>query len=199
MDRREDSCRDIAVHAGETAPTVVAPLRSQPFNGQAPEPVGHSEQAGFAGLTSHILEPESGLDPHSPLVDEAYRCWRAVWEPTFFELTGLMKLHSDDFARQHELVTVFQEERCVGLTGFRYIDLDADVTRHDSYFGELASRGVCRGARLGPRGVHHRQLHGDARAPRPPWRPLVERDRDRTFAAPPCHLSRKRRTRDDAQ
>ena len=86
------------------------------------------------GLTCHVLDPDSGLEPRSALVDEAYCRWRAVWQPTFFELTGQVTLHSDEFCRQHELVTLFQAERCVGLTGFRYIDLGSDVTRHDSYF-----------------------------------------------------------------
>lgn len=91
-------------------------------------------QTEFAGLAYHVLDPDSGLEPRCPLVDEAYGRWRAVWEPTFFELTGLIKLHSDEFSRQHELVTVFQQGRCIGLTGFRYVDLDSDVSRHDSYF-----------------------------------------------------------------
>lgn len=104
METREDACRESAA--------------------QAPEPA----------LAYHLLDPDGGLEPRSPLVDEAYRRWRAVWEPTFLELTGLTKLHSDEFSRQHELVTVFQDGCCIGLTGFRYLDLDSDVTRHDSYF-----------------------------------------------------------------
>lgn len=111
MEPREDACR-----------------------GQVPDSGWQGEQTGFAGLAYNLLAPDSGLEPRSPLIDEAYCRWRAIWEPTFFELTGLSKLHSDEFSRQHELVTVFREGRCVGLTGFRYIDLDSAVTRHDSYF-----------------------------------------------------------------
>jgi hypothetical protein len=131
MKSRKGACCE----AQEPAQTTIASKVLQPSAGYRPESVGHSEQPRLAGLTYHLLQPDRRFEQHSPLVDEAYRCWRAVWEPTFAELTGLTKLYSDEFARQHELVTLFEDTRCVGLTGFRYIDLDSAIIRQDSYFG----------------------------------------------------------------
>jgi len=91
-------------------------------------------------------------------LDDAFSCWRAVWGQTLLELDGAARVFSDDFARQHELGSLFYAGRCVGLSGYRWVDLTRTANREDSYFkvwpesllGHIAARSalVCVGSNL---------------------------------------------------
>lgn len=80
------------------------------------------------------------LRPHEPATasravwDSAYDCWHTVWGQTLAELDGASALFSDDFTRQHELGCLFYSSRCVGMTGWRWVDLSRRADREDSYF-----------------------------------------------------------------
>jgi hypothetical protein len=86
------------------------------------------------GFSSVVLKPGPRGGSTPALLPEVYRCWKAVWMKTFAELMGAERVFSDDFTRQHEYIALFHEGRCIGLSTFRYVDLDSEFTRDDSYF-----------------------------------------------------------------
>jgi hypothetical protein len=81
-----------------------------------------------------LLKLSSRASRDRALLHDAYRCWREVWTATFAELDGVDRVHSDDFARQQEFVALFEEGRCIGLVGFRFLDLATEMACEDSYF-----------------------------------------------------------------
>jgi hypothetical protein len=111
-----------------------------------------------AELSYRLLRPASASGIERWRLAEAYRCWNAVWSETLRELDDASHVFSDDFSRQHELGALFFDERCIGLTGFRWVDLDLEHHRNDSYFKawpehalrDLAAAGsnICVGSNL---------------------------------------------------
>ena len=87
-----------------------------------------------SSLRYHLLVPHVESTAQRELLADAYRCWRVVWGQTLLELDGSERVFSDDLTRQHELGALFYAGRCIGLTGYRWLDLSLCVHRDDSYF-----------------------------------------------------------------
>jgi hypothetical protein len=75
-----------------------------------------------------------------------------VWTQTFAELEGLERLASDDFTRQDEIGALFHDWECVGMTFFRWVDLQNPIFKDDSYFkpwsAEALAKATSRGTRV---------------------------------------------------
>ncbi len=63
-----------------------------------------------------------------------YRLWEQVWIQTFFELEGARDLSSDNFTRQHEILSLTLGGECIALVCHRYVDLSFPASHKDSYF-----------------------------------------------------------------
>jgi hypothetical protein len=85
-------------------------------------------------LSYHLLHPKNAGPADLPLLGEAYRCWSTVWTQTLEELDHLKHVPSDDFSRQDEIGAIFHEWECIGLTAYRWVDLDNPIFKDDSYF-----------------------------------------------------------------
>jgi hypothetical protein len=128
----------------EVRDTMIVPrLRSEPSNVGAAvlEPDAERELSRYAYA---LLKPGTRSGRDRALLHEAYRCWREVWAQTFGELNGAERLFSDDFARQQEFVSLFQGGKCVGMVGFRFLDLATEVASDDSYFKIWPEHAVAR-------------------------------------------------------
>jgi hypothetical protein len=106
----------------------------------------------------HLLSPRrAGLSERARLVC-AYECWKSVWGKMLRELDGAELTFADDFARQDEIGALFHGDECVGLSGYRWLDLSLPFHRADSYFApwtalvldQIAARSprVCVGSNL---------------------------------------------------
>jgi hypothetical protein len=80
------------------------------------------------------------LRPHEPTcrerarLERAYACWQKVWSAMLSDLDGTELKFSDDFTRQDEIGALFLGDDCVGLSGYRWLDLSLSLARKDSYF-----------------------------------------------------------------
>jgi len=93
-----------------------------------------SDTAAAAGWSYHLFDPRAVEEDERLRLMAAYQCWYRVWSQTFRELDNSETLFSDDFSRQDEIGALFLDEACLGLSGFRWVDLSLPITRHDSYF-----------------------------------------------------------------
>lgn len=67
--------------------------------------------------------------------EKAYLCWRNNWEHAFkMEMGSDAWLSSDQFTRQDEILALFYQGECVGVSCFRRVDFNLNSSRHDSYF-----------------------------------------------------------------
>src|SRR5262245_7306877 len=87
-----------------------------------------------ARFSYQLLSPLTASGAQRELLEQAYTCWSSVWRQTLRELDGAGHVYSDDFTRQHELGCLFYSGQCVGLTGYRWVDLSLAESRDDSYF-----------------------------------------------------------------
>lgn len=78
---------------------------------------------------------------HGPEVLSTYSAWREVWLKEYRAL-GQRELASDSLARQENLVSVFYEGACAGLTAFRTIDLLSPIDRADSWISSWSSEAL---------------------------------------------------------
>jgi hypothetical protein len=102
-------------------------------------------------LIYRLIRPATASGLERWHLTEAYRCWHRVWSDTLRELDNASRVFSDDFTRQDELGTLFYEERCVGLTCFRWVDISLDHDRNDSYFKPWPENALQALATDGPR------------------------------------------------
>ncbi len=86
---------------------------------------------GVEALEYHLLKPRTS---RHPLLRSAYELWRDEWQATFAELEGITHIHSDEFVRQDEISVLSIGQRCVSVTGLRWLDLSLPMAREDSYF-----------------------------------------------------------------
>ncbi len=80
------------------------------------------------------------LRPHEPAARErarlerAFDCWHSVWGAMLRNLDGAELKFSDDFTRQDKIGALFLGDECVGLSGYRWLDLSLSFAKTDSYF-----------------------------------------------------------------
>jgi hypothetical protein len=88
------------------------------------------------------LDIRLSVFPGNSLVQESsqdreisYRCWKSVWGEVFQKEMQLDKtIYSDEFSRQDIIVSLFSQERCVGLAMIRLLPLDSELSFEDSFF-----------------------------------------------------------------
>src|SRR5580692_9143278 len=100
-----------------------------PRSGFVPRPTVRVE-----ALSYRTLQPRDAGVADLPLLGEAYRCWSDVWKTTLRELDNLPDVPSDEFTRQDEVVALFHEYECIGLTCLRWVDTSRPMFLDDSYF-----------------------------------------------------------------
>lgn len=67
--------------------------------------------------------------------NKAYMCWRENWEHAYtMELGNKNFLPSDQFSRQDEVMTIFYDGECAGVTFYNWAKSDDIWLRQDSYF-----------------------------------------------------------------
>src|SRR5690606_25121091 len=67
--------------------------------------------------------------------NQAYECWRAVWEHAFqVELGRSDSIPSDNFTRHDEILALFYKGECAGLSFFSFDDGGSPWFKEDSYF-----------------------------------------------------------------
>ncbi|HEX8954324.1 MAG TPA: hypothetical protein VF945_20865 [Polyangia bacterium] len=64
----------------------------------------------------------------------AHLCWQDTWSAMLRDLDGAELRFSDDFSRQDEIGALFCGDECVGLSGYRFVDLSLPWLQRDSYF-----------------------------------------------------------------
>jgi hypothetical protein len=103
-------------------------------------------------LTFSVLRPRNAGPIDLPLLGSAYECWKEVWHETLREVDGVDQVPSDEFTRQDEIGALFHGWECIGLMGYRHVDLGAAMFQDDSYFkvwSPAARRAACvQGSRL---------------------------------------------------
>jgi hypothetical protein len=103
-------------------------------------------------LSFHVLSPANPGPADYALLGEAYNCWSNVWKTTLFELDKAEHVPSDEFTRQDEIGALFHDWECVGLMGYRTVDLASAMHRDDSYFRvwteEARARATAKGTRM---------------------------------------------------
>lgn len=69
-------------------------------------------------------------------IEQSYELFKSVWKPFFENLIGeSYTYYSNDFTRQDFIQTLFYDNKCVGLTCLRYINLDYSFSIDDSWLG----------------------------------------------------------------
>jgi hypothetical protein len=85
-------------------------------------------------LSYHLLRPHTADAVERKRLLSAYECWQSVWSAMLRDLDGAELRFADDFTRQHEVGALFVGEECIGLSGYRWVDLSLPFHRADSYF-----------------------------------------------------------------
>jgi hypothetical protein len=86
------------------------------------------------GWSYHLLRPRQPPQRQKARVASAYQCWKRCWTEMMRELDGVELASSDDFLRQDEIGALYCGSVCVGLSGYRWIDIGMPAARDDSYF-----------------------------------------------------------------
>lgn len=86
------------------------------------------------GWSYHLMCPRSVDAAERERMVRAHLCWRDTWGAMLWDLDGEELRFSDDFSRQDEIGALFNGNECVGLSGYRYVDLSLPWQRVDSYF-----------------------------------------------------------------
>lgn len=68
--------------------------------------------------------------------NKVYDCWRQLWSTAFKQeiLQVDSDLYSNDFTRQDEVLALFYQGECVGLSCLRSVDFNEEATKDDAYF-----------------------------------------------------------------
>lgn len=66
----------------------------------------------------------------------AYESWKKVWQDVERQEMGIThsQFYSDDFTRQHHIISLFDNKKCIGLAFMREIDLKLECLREDTAF-----------------------------------------------------------------
>lgn len=88
----------------------------------------------------YVLCPGSRPDPaFRKDFDEIYACWREVWNLTLKELNYPKAFYSDGITKQDFIGALFENETCIGLCFFRWLDARQPEFASDSYFSNWNS------------------------------------------------------------
>lgn len=81
-------------------------------------------------MKTYILTKDSNRD----LLFKAYKFWHSVWYTTYQELESCEKLYSDGFLDAKYIITVFENNECVGTSLLTQFDLSNLIHKEHSYF-----------------------------------------------------------------
>ena len=79
----------------------------------------------------HLLKPR---DSAHPLAAATYELWRNGWLAALREVSGVTRIHSDEFSRQDEIGVLSYAGTCISVTALRFVDRAYPLGREDSYF-----------------------------------------------------------------
>ena len=82
----------------------------------------------------YILSGETAPAAFRDAHEKTYALWEKVWCQTYKEIDGTEHVPSDNFIRQHEILSLFFEGECCALVCHRYVDLSLKSAMKDSYF-----------------------------------------------------------------
>jgi hypothetical protein len=83
---------------------------------------------------NEIKEMQLTVSSGSNADEGSYMLWEQVWAQTFSELDGATELFSDNFTRQHEILSLTLESKCIALVCHRFVNLSHVASAKDSYF-----------------------------------------------------------------
>lgn len=85
------------------------------------------------------------------IYNQIYNCWEALWNEAYREMKIDKELYSDVFTRQDLVGAVLYENKCVGVSCFRWADsLTIDFSK-DSYFSLWEEADLKAASRFGSR------------------------------------------------
>jgi hypothetical protein len=112
----------------ESPAAKIVPLR-RPISEPVCRPIVQAE-----ALSYHLIRPREAGPMDVPLLGAAFDVWTDVWNEHLRERDNVDHVYSDDFTRQDEIGALFHGWECVGMTGYRWVDLANPMSRDDSYF-----------------------------------------------------------------
>ena len=69
------------------------------------------------------------------IYQKSFECWFDTWNDYFHgEYQTNIKLASNEFTRQDDIMALFYEGKCFGVTFFKEVDWDDPTASHDAYF-----------------------------------------------------------------
>jgi hypothetical protein len=89
---------------------------------------------GRSQWSYHVLRPRAVDAGERERIGRAHACWLDTWSAMLRDLDGVELRFDDDFARQDEVGALFCGDECVGVSGYRFVDLSLPWHRRDSYF-----------------------------------------------------------------
>ena len=87
-------------------------------------------------ISIRVFDRNTAADMHSAEYLAAYRMWHDVWRETYDQLGLGSVLHSDNFTRQEQVLGLFIEGKCAGLSCYRSVDLSSEPGRNDSWLAD---------------------------------------------------------------
>lgn len=102
-------------------------------------------------MTIQILRPEEIMCADSTPYGQTYKVWKDTWEEEYQRIGGRDRLRSDNFTRQHEVLSISIDDKYAALTLFHTVDLSTLHGRDDSYFDQWPKDLVKQLSQWGPK------------------------------------------------
>ena len=99
----------------------------------------------------YVLRPRGTRPKERGRLSLAYECWKDAWGAMLRRLDNTELSFADDFSRQDEIGALFDGDECIGLSGYRWLDLSLAFNRADSYFAPWPLDALDAIARSSPR------------------------------------------------
>ncbi len=90
-------------------------------------------------ISIRVFDRNSATDMHCAEYLAAYRMWHDVWRETYEQLGFGSILYSDGFTRQEQVLGIFIDGKCAGLSCYRTVDLASEPGRSDSWLADWPS------------------------------------------------------------
>jgi hypothetical protein len=85
-------------------------------------------------LQLYILAGDHFGAEFKSIYQRTYDLWETVWPQTFKEIAGTGDITSDNFTRQHEVLSLFWKDQCCAMVCHRFVDMAVTSFLRDSYF-----------------------------------------------------------------
>lgn len=87
-----------------------------------------------SSLSLKIFYPDAVHDAELDEYNRAFAFWYEIWLETRREVDGSLATPSDSFARQSEILVLYDQARPIATCCHRYVDLRHQCVLYDSYF-----------------------------------------------------------------